>query len=60
MSDLLENGGTIGRQLDFLTQEMLREVTTMGAKVSSCELAAFVLELKVEIDRLKEQAQNIE
>ncbi len=60
MRDLLAAGGEAGRQLDFLTQEMLREVTTMGAKIGSHALAEKVIVLKVEIDRLKEQAQNIE
>ena len=58
--DLLEQGGEIGRRLDFLAQELLREVSTMSAKVGSSALADNVLNLKVEIDRLKEQAQNIE
>jgi uncharacterized protein (TIGR00255 family) len=58
--DLLTQGGEIGRKLDFLAQEMLREATTMGAKVGSCGLAEKVLAVKVEIDRLKEQVQNIE
>lgn len=60
MSDLFQGGGAIGRKLDFLTQEMLREVTTMGAKVNCSNLAQQVLDLKIEVDRLKEQAQNIE
>jgi uncharacterized protein (TIGR00255 family) len=58
--DLLEAGGEIGRQLDFLAQEMLREATTMAAKTASLRLAERVLVLKVEIDRIKEQVQNIE
>ena len=58
--ELLEKGGEIGRQLDFLTQEMLREASTMGAKVGTSGLAQRVMTLKVEIDRLREQAQNIE
>jgi len=58
--DLLAEGGEIGRRLDFLAQELLREVSTMSAKVGSSTLADKVLNLKVEIDRLKEQAQNIE
>jgi uncharacterized protein (TIGR00255 family) len=57
---LVAAGGEIGRQLDFLAQEMLRETTTTAAKVGSCGLAERVLGLKVEIDRLKEQVQNIE
>ncbi len=58
--ELLIQGGEIGRKLDFLAQEMLREASTMGAKVGSCSLSKRVLALKVEVDRLKEQVQNIE
>ncbi len=60
MHDLLAAGGEAGRQLDFIAQEMLREAATMGAKIASHALAEKVIVLKVQIDRLKEQAQNIE
>ncbi len=56
----LAEGGPVGRRLEFLAQEMLRESTTMAAKAASPELTELVLELKLEADRLKEQAQNIE
>ncbi len=56
----LKTGGRIGRKLDFLTQEMFREANTMAAKVNQFEVARDVLEVKADIDRLREQTQNIE
>jgi uncharacterized protein (TIGR00255 family) len=49
----------VGRQLDFLIQEMLREANTVGSKASDAPLAHLVVELKTELERLREQAQNI-
>ena len=60
MRDALAAGGEAGRRLDFIAQEMLREAATMGAKIGSHALAEKIIHLKVQIDRLKEQAQNIE
>lgn len=56
----IDGGGRVGRKLDFLTQEMLREANTTAAKVNQLELSTVVVELKTEIDRLREQTQNIE
>ena len=55
------NGGAkpIGRQLDFLIQEMLREANTVGSKASDAPLAHQVVELKTELERLREQVQNV-
>lgn len=50
----------IGRKLDFLLQEMAREVNTLGSKSSDAEVAFRVVELKSEIERMREQVQNIE
>ncbi|MEM7164799.1 MAG: YicC/YloC family endoribonuclease [Planctomycetota bacterium] len=58
--ECIETGGRVGRKLDFLTQEMLREANTTAAKVNQLELSTVVVELKTEIDRLREQTQNIE
>ncbi len=52
--------GEIGRRLDFLLQEMLREVNTIGSKSQDAGLAAAVVDMKVEVDRMKEQAANVE
>jgi len=57
---LLTRDGEVGRTLDFLTQEMLREANTMGSKSQDVELARSVIALKSAIDRLKEQAANLE
>lgn len=49
-----------GKRLDFLTQELLREANTIASKAISVEIVKLVIEMKVEIERLKEQVQNIE
>lgn len=49
-----------GRRLDFLAQELLREVTTMGAKSSDGEILSAVVAAKAELDRIREQVQNVE
>ena len=57
---LLAGDGPCGRELDFLTQEFNREANTLCSKASSVELTEAGLALKVRIDRLREQVQNIE
>jgi uncharacterized protein (TIGR00255 family) len=49
-----------GKKLDFLSQEMLREVNTMGSKSRSAALRTVVVELKTEVERIREQVQNVE
>ena len=58
--ELLEAGGAAGRKLDFLIQEMNREVNTIGSKCSDLEITRTVLEMKACIEKLREQVQNIE
>ena len=58
--DILEKGGSVGRKLDFLTQEINREVNTIGSKGNDVPTARFVVELKSEIEKIREQIQNIE
>jgi uncharacterized protein (TIGR00255 family) len=53
-------GEPVGRKLDFLLQEMGREVNTVGAKANDAEIAFRVVELKTEIEKIREQVQNIE
>ncbi len=48
-----------GRRIDFLLQEMVREVNTIGSKISSAEITHGVVELKSELERMREQAQNV-
>lgn len=52
--------GSVGRRLDFLLQEMAREANTIGAKCQDAPTAQTVVELKAEIERIREQVQNIE
>ena len=49
-----------GRKLEFLTQEMLREINTIGSKSSDVEIARHVIEIKATIERLREMIQNVE
>ena len=55
-----ENSGPIGRKLEFLLQEMLREVNTIGSKANDLMIAQAVVEMKGFLERLREQVQNIE
>jgi uncharacterized protein (TIGR00255 family) len=57
---LLADGGAVGRQLDFLTQELHREVNTIASKADDTELAAGLLEARTLVDRIREQVQNVE
>lgn len=50
----------VGRKLDFVIQEMNREVNTIGSKVSDLEVSSLVVEMKAEIEKIREQAQNVE
>jgi uncharacterized protein (TIGR00255 family) len=56
----LETGGAVGKRLDFLMQELHREANTLGSKSVSIETSQASLELKVLIEQLREQVQNIE
>ena len=60
MEALLGKSGPVGRSLDFLVQEMLREVNTIGSKCNDAPVAHAVVELKGFIERLREQVQNVE
>lgn len=55
-----EKGGPVGRRLDFITQEMLREANTIASKSSDTNINQSVIEIKCAIDRIKEQVQNVE
>ncbi|MCW5666661.1 MAG: YicC family protein [Piscinibacter sp.] len=57
---LLAKGGELGKRLDFLVQELLREANTLGFKAASIELTNISVEMKVAIEQLREQVQNIE
>ena len=60
MDAMLTAGGTIGRKLDFLVQEMNRETNTIGSKCSDLALSQIVVEIKAELEKIREQIQNIE
>lgn len=57
---LLQSEGTEGRKIDFLLQEMNREINTIGSKVGDVAITRHVIEVKSELGKLREQAQNIE
>ena len=60
MREALEAEGEIGRRLDFLTQELNREINTIGSKASDAEITKLVVTAKSEIEKLREQVQNVE
>jgi len=60
MNNMLTTGGAIGRKLDFLLQEMNREANTTGSKCSDVKLARIVVDIKAELEKIREQTQNIE
>ncbi|WP_262495832.1 YicC/YloC family endoribonuclease [Paenibacillus sedimenti] len=57
---LLEGNEPVGRKLDFLIQEMNREVNTIGSKANHAELTTRVIHMKAELEKMREQIQNIE
>ena len=60
MNSMLDGGGTVGRKLDFLLQEMNRETNTIGSKCTDVRLARIVVDIKAELEKIREQTQNIE
>jgi uncharacterized protein (TIGR00255 family) len=60
MRDILGDGGTIGRKLDFLVQEMHREINTIGSKANDLHISKAVIEVKSQLEKVREQIQNIE
>ena len=60
LAALLDTSEPSGRRLDFLLQEMAREANTVGAKSQDAELSHLVVELKSDIERMREQIQNVE
>ena len=60
LSEMLEQGGSVGRKLDFLIQEFNREANTIGSKCSDLETSRLVVDIKAEIEKIREQVQNIE
>ena len=60
MDEMLSGSGGIGRKLDFLLQEMNREANTTGSKCSDVKVARIVVDIKAELEKIREQTQNIE
>ena len=57
---ILKKGGHVGKRLDFLIQELHREANTLGSKSSSLELTRISVDMKVLIEQMREQVQNLE
>ena len=60
MYSMLSAGGAVGRKLDFLLQEMNREANTIGSKCTDVRLARIVVDIKAELEKIREQTQNME
>ena len=60
MRDELLKGGNVGRKLDFIAQEMNREANTILSKANDIEVSDHAIDLKTEIEKIREQVQNIE
>jgi uncharacterized protein (TIGR00255 family) len=60
LTRLLKAGGEIGKRLDFLIQELHREANTLGSKAAALELTQISVEMKVLVEQMREQVQNIE
>ncbi len=60
LNSMLEAGGPVGRKLDFIVQEMNREANTIGSKSQNLKIAHTVVDIKSEIEKIREQIQNIE
>lgn len=60
LRDMLAKGGATGRKLDFLIQEFNRETNTIGSKCNDIDISRMVVDMKAEIEKIREQVQNIE
>ncbi len=60
MEEMLHDSGPVGRKLDFLVQEMNREINTVGSKCNDAPVAALVVEVKHGLEKIREQIQNLE
>ena len=60
MKDALTSGGSVGRKLDFITQELNREANTILSKANDLEISDMGINLKTDIEKIREQIQNIE
>jgi len=60
LKSVLNSNGEIGRQIDFLLQELGRETNTIGSKSAHQEISSNVVEMKVQLEKIREQALNLE
>lgn len=60
LDELLQDGESIGRKCDFLVQEMFREINTVASKANDIQMSQVVVEVKAELEKIREQLQNIE
>jgi len=60
LGEILRSSGAVGRKLDFVVQEIGRELNTVASKAQDAEMAAVVIDAKAELEKLREQAQNVE
>ncbi len=60
MESVLKDGDVIGKKIDFLSQELNRELNTIGSKAPSADISALVIEMKHEIEKIREQTQNLQ
>ncbi|MBO5341004.1 MAG: YicC family protein [Oscillospiraceae bacterium] len=60
LEEMLASGVPVGRKLDFLIQEFNREANTIGSKCSDLEISRYVVDIKAEIEKIREQVQNVE
>lgn len=60
IEDLLKRGGTVGKKLDFIFQELNREINTLGNKSQDLEISSEVIELKMKVEQMREQSLNLE
>jgi uncharacterized protein (TIGR00255 family) len=60
MRDLINRAGPVGKSIEFLLQEINREVNTMGAKSQNAVLSQITIEMKGEVEKMREQVQNVE
>ena len=58
--EMIKKREPVGRQVDFLLQEMGREVNTIGSKANDAEISQHVIQLKSELEKIREQVQNVE
>ena len=59
-NDILTNNSVVGKKLDFIIQEMNREINTIGSKSGSLDITNLVIDIKTELEDIREQVQNLE